>query len=317
MPAVKGFGEVCRHGTIGNMKCNFRVPKIRGVGRLFACWHIIAYHNTSDFIRTIYSSYVFLTTGFWPDPCWYYRNYMLFKLRTKGQEYDIKEIFDLNIYALDPSAPEPVIVDIGASIGDSLMFFAARYPRAKFYAFEPNTAAYRYITQNLEHADTSENEVHLYNRAVSHGGRTSADFYLASDVLTPSWSSTNRHILPKQHVKRSYKVPSISFSSLLSLTGNIDLLKIDIEGGEYELIPDIIRYSSRINSFVMEIHSFGERRHRQTLFRSMSRLSEKYALYIKPDYYHTVMHQGFDSTTEFPADEPSRFGFMLYGKLLK
>lgn len=242
---------------------------------------------------------------------------MLFKLKTKGQEYDIKEIFDLNVYALDPNISEPVIVDVGASIGDSLMFFAARYPRAKLYAFEPNKAVYRYITQNLEHADISANEIRLYNSAVSHTGRSNADFYLASDTLTPSWSSTNKHILPKQQVKRSYKVPSISFASLLSLTGNIDLLKVDIEGGEYELIPDIIRYSNGISSFVMEMHSFGERRHRQSLFRLMSRLSEKYALYIKPDYYHTVMHQGFDAATEFPDGLPSRFGFMLYGKLLK
>lgn len=253
----------------------------------------------------------------WPDPVWYYRNYMLFKLRQKGQEYDIKEIFDLNVYGLDPKRASAVIVDIGASIGDTLMFFAMKYPRAKLFAFEPNPEVFAYIQHNLDHVDTTGNAVHLYNKAVSHSGQRQIDFYLASDKLTPSWSSTFKDILPVEDVKKIYKVPAISFRSMLSVTGTIDLLKVDIEGGEYDLIPDIIRYSAKIESFVIEMHNFGEPKKRRILFEQLNNLSKKYALYMGPDYYHTMMQQVFDPKKEFKGDLPNRFGFMLYGKRLK
>lgn len=301
---------------MAHMKCDVYIPRIRMLGRIFACWHVITKHPAGNILQTLRYACNFLLTGFWPDPCWYYRNFMLFKLKQAGQADDIKEIFDLNLYGLDTALSSPVIVDIGASVGDTLMYFATKYPKAKLFAFEPNPEVFAYIRQNLAHVDISNNTLHLYNKAVSHTAKKRVKFYLANDNLTPSWSSTSGTILPSNNVSRTFPVSSVSFASVIRQVGVIDLLKIDIEGGEYNLISDMLRYRKQIKSFVMEMHNFGTISRRRAMYKAIRALSDAFVLYIKPDYYHTVLHQGFDPQTEFAGRIPDRFGFILYGKRL-
>ena len=48
----------------------------------------------------------------------------------------------------------PLIVDLGANIGMSALYFACRYPKAKIYAIEPNNANFSMLKMNLPAASS-------------------------------------------------------------------------------------------------------------------------------------------------------------------
>jgi hypothetical protein len=60
------------------------------------------------------------------------------------------EQFGNNEYFFAPTRPNPVIVDAGANIGDSLLYFAYRYPSASVYCFEPNAEAFSLLEKNIK-----------------------------------------------------------------------------------------------------------------------------------------------------------------------
>jgi len=51
------------------------------------------------------------------------------------------------------------------------------------------------------------------------------------------------------------KIDKYKFRSLIKKFKKNIFLKIDIEGSEYQLLDDIIKYKSRINGLVIEFHS--------------------------------------------------------------
>ena len=49
-----------------------------------------------------------------------------------------KELFEKKIYKFVPTSDTPLIIDCGANMGLSLLFFSKRYPTARIIAFEPD-----------------------------------------------------------------------------------------------------------------------------------------------------------------------------------
>ena len=41
------------------------------------------------------------------------------------------------------------------------------------------------------------------------------------------------------------KIKCITFKEVISITGNVDLIKIDIEGAEYKIYRDLLKYSDK------------------------------------------------------------------------
>src|SRR5688500_414682 len=61
----------------------------------------------------------------------------------------VRELFIEEIYRFRSTTPQPVILDCGAHIGMSLLFFKLNYPGASITAFEPDPENYRLAAQNL------------------------------------------------------------------------------------------------------------------------------------------------------------------------
>ena len=59
--------------------------------------------------------------------------------------YLFKEIFLSNEYYFDTSKSDPKIIDCGANIGMSILFFKKLYPTSSIIAFEPNPYAFQSI----------------------------------------------------------------------------------------------------------------------------------------------------------------------------
>ena len=56
-----------------------------------------------------------------------------------------KELFIDRIYQFQPSNTDRIILDCGANMGLSVLFFAINYPEHKIIAFEPDPAIYKIL----------------------------------------------------------------------------------------------------------------------------------------------------------------------------
>src|SRR5688572_14359002 len=70
------------------------------------------------------------------------------------------EIWKDEIYKFNPSSENPVIIDCGANMGVSVLFFAKEYPKARIIAFEPDAAIYDVLQKNIASFHLNHVELH-------------------------------------------------------------------------------------------------------------------------------------------------------------
>jgi FkbM family methyltransferase len=140
-------------------------------------------------------------------------------------------------------SPEPIsqvkqIVDLGANVGYSCLFWCQQYPEARVTAFEPHPVHVSSITKHLSENHFSD-RVKVVEAAagVAEGAAHLVDAGSSSTITS---SPTG------------YAVPVVDVFKMLDCT--IDILKIDIEGGEYGLLGDERFGSLRARTVVVEWH---------------------------------------------------------------
>lgn len=154
-----------------------------------------------------------------------------------------EELFKKGIYTFTTSNPNPVIIDCGANMGLSLLFFSVNYPSAKIYAFEPDTSVLECLEKNIE--TYQMHNVELIKKAVWNKNET-LEFFTDKGMggrLANSYSDQ----VPT-------KVEAIRLREFIS-DKNIDILKMDIEGAEYVVIKDCEPILKQIDNIFIEYHS--------------------------------------------------------------
>src|SRR5690606_6701996 len=76
-----------------------------------------------------------------------------------------REIFLDEIYRFSAACEAPFIVDCGANIGMSVLYFKTLYPESRIVAFEPNPSAFALLEKNV--AVNQLDGVSLFNYAIS------------------------------------------------------------------------------------------------------------------------------------------------------
>ncbi len=131
--------------------------------------------------------------------------------------------------------PDSCYVDVGAWIGPTVLY-AARRAR-QVYCLEPDYDAYHNLVRNIRR--NGLRNVVPFNLALGDrsGLRRMGAFGSRLGVSKTSLIST-------ESADGSVDVWCIRWSDWLSLTGagRVDFIKIDIEGGEFELLPDMKDY---------------------------------------------------------------------------
>ena len=140
-------------------------------------------------------------------------------------------------------SPEPVlqvsrIIDLGANVGYSCLFWCQQYPEAHVTAFEPHPAHLSAIAEHLA-ANHFSDRVKVVGAAAGVAESTA--------YLTDTGSSSTITNSPA-----GFAVPIVDVFK--TLDGPIDLLKIDIEGGEYGLLADERFGSVQARTVVVEWH---------------------------------------------------------------
>jgi FkbM family methyltransferase len=166
------------------------------------------------------------------------------RARDVGSPY---EIFGCGEYdfAVIPWEKVATVLDCGAHVGSFALWVSARCP-CRVLAVEPGPGTYRLLERNTRHLDS----ISTLQRAVagSAGVRTLYDAYQGdeSSLFRP------RHWLGEATTE------TITLASLMDVSGfeQVDLLKMDIEGAEWEVFETVpAMVLERIRCAVIELHT--------------------------------------------------------------
>jgi FkbM family methyltransferase len=171
--------------------------------------------------------------------------------------YLIKEIFENEIYRFDCGHDYPVIIDCGANIGLSLLYFKILYPRSRIISFEPDAVSFRVADKNISFHNFDN--ISLIKKAASHVNDI-ADFYVfpVSDKEIPVCS-----LYPNALANKRISVESVDVSGLPDLDEGVDFMKIDIEGGESDVVYSLSSSGKirNVREFVVEYHRWVKQRY--------------------------------------------------------
>lgn len=159
----------------------------------------------------------------------------------------VHELFVNGAYAFESRTRRPRIVDCGANIGMSVIFFKSLYPEAEVLAFEPDPRTFARLKENVEGNRLAATR--LVNAAVA-GTPGTLPFY--SDAGGDG--SLVASLDPARGGSASVAVEAVKLSSFIDQP--IDFLKIDIEGAEHAVVDDLIDSGTiaRVNEIVIEVH---------------------------------------------------------------
>ena len=138
------------------------------------------------------------------------------------------------------------IVDGGGYIGDSAAVFLSLYPESTCLVFEPSSNADR-AEQNLKPYGSRA----VLSRAML--GRVQGEFGIFE-------VGTGSRVFPVDSGRGQLEVSTMDEVLRRSPTGKIDILKLDIEGAEYEILRPPTAWLASVSCIVIELH--GEAAHR-------------------------------------------------------
>jgi FkbM family methyltransferase len=159
---------------------------------------------------------------------------------TNPQEllHGLKELFIDELYNIQ-LPPNPLIIDCGANIGLSIIYLKKLIPDASIVAFEPDDNNFKLLERNVR--SFSFDRVELIKKAVWKEN-TTISFCNEGSMSSRIDSSLNNE----------YRVEAVKLKNYLNQ--NIDFLKIDIEGAEYEVIKDIQPNLHFVQKMFLEYH---------------------------------------------------------------
>ncbi len=155
------------------------------------------------------------------------------------------EIFRKCIYNFSARSNAPYIIDCGANIGLSIIYFKRLYPQAKILAFEPDPLIFAALDSNVN--SFKLDNVKLMNYGVWNEETTLHFTSEGADGGRISSLSDNK--------------PGNSFIKTLRLRNfleneKVDFLKIDIEGAETTVLKDCAGMLINVDHLFIEYHSF-------------------------------------------------------------
>lgn len=160
-----------------------------------------------------------------------------------------KEIFIDEDYYIPLRNPK-LIIDCGSNIGSTIFYFHELYPNAHIVGVEPSINNFNKLVENCNtfHVPASVENVALSDK------EGYMEFY--DHKTKGSTSVLNEKNAAKKGLENYnvYKVKVKKLSEYINST--IDLLKIDVEGSEYEILKDLDKSEKlqKIRNIVMEYH---------------------------------------------------------------
>ncbi|MEK7104540.1 MAG: FkbM family methyltransferase [Patescibacteria group bacterium] len=177
------------------------------------------------------------------------------------------EIFKKEIYKFKTEAKKPYIIDCGANIGLSIIYFKKLYPEAEIVGFEPDKRIFDMLKNNMQ--SFGYNNVKIIQKALwNKGGET---------IFSSEGADAGR-LADKNEMT---KLATVMTTSLRSYLGRpVDFLKIDIEGAETVVIEDCANLLINVKNLFVEYHSFSDKEQKlDTLLGILKKAGFRYYIY--------------------------------------
>ena len=176
-----------------------------------------------------------------------------------------REIFTTQVYYLELSNPQPTILDAGAHIGLSTLYFKQLYPQAKIIALEPLAENAYFLEKNIfENQLTTVQTVHVALAEQTgamqiHYDSTEEQWFSSASLFVGAWNGAQK--------TATRTVPTLTLSSLLK-EQHFDLIKLDIEGAELAVLNTSRAMLRAADNYLIEVHDRRDNRAEQltTLF---------------------------------------------------
>lgn len=159
-----------------------------------------------------------------------------------------KELLDQLLRTLRPG---DVLFDVGANIGVVSLIAAATHPEITVYAFEPMPENLEALRANIK-LNGMEDRVHAHPIALSDHQGTAVLF--ADNQAGEGTSS----LVNTQKQGRKLTIETDTMDHFLDRTGVVpDVVKIDVEGAEWEVIKGArgVCQNPKCRSFIIEVHT--------------------------------------------------------------
>src|SRR2546423_12003289 len=168
------------------------------------------------------------------------------------------------------------ILDIGSNIGASIIYFHRQFPDAKIYGFEPHPDTFSILQRNVAHLDG----VTVFNYGL---GATQQRIAVHADNVNFGAFNTRGSFKDRGHPAAAVECEVRRLDDVLRELGiaQIDLIKIDCEGGEAEgfsTLPDEI-----LNQCQWIVGEF----HDHTGFEVLARLAQHFHLDLKKKMFRS------------------------------
>lgn len=208
--------------------------------------------------------------------------------------HGIDEIFIEEVYKCQ-LPKEALIIDCGANMGLSVLYFKKICPDAKVIAFEPDEDNFKILEKNIKSRELQG--VDLRRQAVWTADTT---LNFAAEGSMSSKLETGGNV----------QVQAIRLANLLHQ--KVDFLKIDIEGAEYEVVKDIAPYLSNVSNLFLEYHgTFSQNRQIVELLDLLTNagfrfyIKEAAHLHAHPFHSHRSTGSGFDIQLNISCFRPA------------
>jgi FkbM family methyltransferase len=157
----------------------------------------------------------------------------------------ISKVFVHEEYAIPFEATNPrLIIDAGANIGLTTLYFSARFPDAKIIAIEPESSNYELLVRNC---------AGMTNVTPRHAAVWNTDTPL--QIENPDAEKWGFKVTPGAHTGSAIK--ALTIPQILAQSGHdtIDILKLDIEGAERELFCNGCEtWLPHVTMIIIELH---------------------------------------------------------------
>ena len=167
--------------------------------------------------------------------------------KNKKEWYEINGDANLRLeYDLNESS---VVFDIGGFIGDWCAEISARYS-SNIFVFEPVNEFYSQLTRRF----SKNSKIKIFQFGLS-----SSDVQLEMSVMSEASSAfRTKNLVHTTSYKETVKLKSIIGFITANAIQHIDLMKINIEGGEYELLETLISSGviKQIDNIQIQFHDF-------------------------------------------------------------
>jgi FkbM family methyltransferase len=144
-----------------------------------------------------------------------------------------------------------VVIDVGANIGATALFFKDSYPDAKVFCYEPSPSNFAFLRKNTARVSGTEVSNYGLGKADSQTDLFLGNFQCLQHSLHQSIETTGD--------TETVRIVNAANELGPKLNGRV-LLKIDTEGCEVEILESLAQELGKIDMIYLEYHSEKDRR---------------------------------------------------------